>query len=118
MSRRCLLLAKLKVLASADAKMRLALASLALQSQGDLLRGLCLLVENWLGLSSESCCGEKAKKRNKTKRSKTRKSKEVSIVSMISQNGSFMYVNVFSVTKRCMRANGEPRVIIAKNCAW
>eukprot|EP00968_Pinguiococcus_pyrenoidosus_P006797 scaffold447_cov307-Pinguiococcus_pyrenoidosus.AAC.77 len=49
-TRGLLLLTDLEVLASLDHQVALALALLALQTQGDLLRGLGLLVEDRLGL--------------------------------------------------------------------
>ena len=44
----------LKVLATLDGMHMSGLATLALQVQHNLLGGLCLFMENWLGLSSET----------------------------------------------------------------
>lgn len=54
MTRCCLLLSKFKVLGSLDAQLLLGLANLAFHSQDNLTGGLCLLVKDGLGLTSET----------------------------------------------------------------
>lgn len=49
-----LLLSELEVLGTLDGKHLLSLALLALHTKYDLLGGLCLLVEDWLGLTTET----------------------------------------------------------------